>query len=256
MSMHMRGAPMDEIWAASERFLEVLKPANLREPIGTIHAVRQTIRNLRGQTKTRTSWTDEDFDDILHLAQLASYGSRHFAHFSFITRMQTLYLWGEHEDALAIAQISQRYLKESPGMLHSAEHHFWHALILAGLCPRRGFVRRWLLCRTLRKTHRKSEQCPNNFQAKERLLAAEIARLDGHDAQAVEFYQAAIAAAKSYGYRQVEALAQERLASLHRERGRSAEAALALDAACAAYRRWGADALAQRLVGDPGGKAD
>jgi len=47
-------------------------------------------------------------DEEQHLARLADYGSRHFAHFSYILRMQTLYLWGEHESALGAAPRHER----------------------------------------------------------------------------------------------------------------------------------------------------
>src|SRR5207249_83357 len=66
MSLWMRGAALDTVWAESERFLELLRPANLSEPIATITAVRQTIRNLRGQTRERTSWSDAGFDEDRH----------------------------------------------------------------------------------------------------------------------------------------------------------------------------------------------
>ena len=122
--------------------------------------------------------------------------------------------------------------------------------IAVAVLPTRGFVRRWLMRRQLKKVLKKfrgwAARCPDNFLAKERLLAAEVARLAGQETEAVEAYRAAIAAAERYGYRQIEALANERLAGLHRERARSQEAAAARSAAAAAYRQWGAEALAGR----------
>ena len=45
-------------------------------------------------------------------AELATYGSRHFAHWYFIARMQTLYLFGEHEAALACFDEAYRLADE------------------------------------------------------------------------------------------------------------------------------------------------
>ncbi len=50
--------------------------------------------------------------------------------------MLTQYLWKEYDAALATAQISTRYLKDSPGMLHAAEHYFLSGLIQAAQAER------------------------------------------------------------------------------------------------------------------------
>jgi predicted ATPase len=259
MSLYMRGAPLDQVWSESECCLDLLRRANLREPIGTITAVRQAIRNLRGQTRSRTCWSDDEFDEDRHAAELCGYGSRHFAHFVHVARMQTLYLWGDYEGALAAARVSCGHLKESPGLLHSAEHHFYHALVLAALYPTRSAARRWLWRRALRRAHgrlrRWAAQCPDNFLAKERLVAAEWCRLRSRDAEAAACYAAAVAAAQRYGYLQMEALAHELAARFYLARGAREKAATALAAARDAYRRWGAtayaDALPERLPGIP-----
>ncbi len=253
MSLHMRGAPMDHVLAESDRFLDLLRRANLREPMGTILAVRQTVRNLRGQTRAPTSWGDADFDEGRYLAELAGYGSRHFTHFVHVLRMQTLYLWGHYERALEAAEVARRYVRESAGMMHGAEHDFYHALILAALSPARGLWRRWAWRRALNRIRRRmrgwAKQCPDNFLAKDRLLAAEVGRLRGRDAEAAACYGEAVAAAERYGYLQVAALAHELTARFHQARGRRAEAEAALAAAVAAYRRWGATAYADALPG-------
>ncbi len=251
MSMHMRGAPMDEVWAESERCLELLRPANLREPIGTITAVRQVIRNLRGQTRARISWTDADCDEAQLLAELPNYGSRHFAHFVHIARMQTLYLRGDYESAHQAAHISRAHLKESPGMLHSAEHHFYDALVMAALFPTRGRLRRWVWLRKLSKIERRfqrwAKQCPDNFLAKERLVRAEINRLRGRFSEAQECYAAAVTAAEQFGYLQIQALAHQLASQMQRTLGDRERAEQSLTLACDAYRRWGADAYADDL---------
>jgi hypothetical protein len=252
MSMHMRGAPMDEVWAESERFLEFLRPADLSEPIGTITAVRQVIRNLRGQTRERTSWSDAACDEAQLLADLPDYGSRHLAHFVHIARMQTLYLRGDYEIAHEVALVSRAHLKESPGMLHSAEHEFYDALIMSALFPTRSRLRRWVWLGTLRNIQRRlqrwAKQCPDNFLAKERLVSAEINRLRGRSTEAQDCYAASAEAAECFGYLQIQALAHQLASQLHRTLDERERARESLSCACEAYRRWGADAYADDLV--------
>lgn len=261
-----KGVGLDEVlWRRvrrlpeeARRLLEVVavagQPVRLRqaqEAAGVGSLPPQVVLALRGQTRERASWGDADFDEGQHLARLAGYGSRHFAHFSHIARMQTLYLWGEYERALEAARVSRRYLKESPGMLHSAEHHFYEALTLAALYPTRGALRRWAWRRALRRAQARlrkwAGQCPGNFLAKERLVAAEVCRLRGRDAEAVACYAAAVAAAERYGYLQVQALAHELAARFHLARANDEKAASSLTAARDAYRRWGAAAYADAL---------
>jgi tetratricopeptide (TPR) repeat protein len=251
MSYHMRGAPMDEVLRESDRFLEVLRRGNLREHSGVIVSVRQFIRNLRGQTRGRTTFSDAEFDEGEFVTRLAAFGCRHYAHFYYILKAQALYLWGEYDAALEAARASAGYLADSRGMLHWAEHHFHHALVLAALHPRLGLLRRWSCLRTVRRAQRMyhdwAGRCPHNFLHKERLLAAEVFRLRGRHAEALRAYDEAVAAADKYGYLQVQALANERAARLHRELGDRPAARSYLSAACAYYRRWGARAYADCL---------
>jgi hypothetical protein len=251
MSYHMRGVPMDKVWSESDRLLEFLRRCSLREPIAVISGVRQFMRNLRGQTRDRHSFSDGEFNEPEYVRQLTTFGSRHFAHFYHVIKTQSLYLWGEYEKALETAHASGSFLKESPGMLHNAEHHFFHALVLAALYPTRDRFQRWAYLSTLRKTHRMlckwAAQCPHNFLHKERLVAAEICRVRGEAKDAARAYDEAIAAASRFGYLQVEALANGRAAQLHRISGNKTEASRYLNAARECYRLWGADAYAAWL---------
>jgi predicted ATPase len=251
MSYHMRGVPMDEVWIESEGYLEFLRRVGQREPVAVITGVRQFIRNLRGQTHRRDSFADDAFDEAAHVRQLAGFGSRHFAHFYYVLKTQALYLWGEFDLALDASRLSGRYLKDSPGMLHAAEHHYQYALVLAALYPRMTPARQWSCWRAIKKIHRRfqkwSRQCEANFGHKERLLSAEIARLSDRHKEAARDYDQSIASAAGHGYIHVQALAHDRAASLYQLMNEPAQASSHVQAAVDCYRRWGASALADDL---------
>jgi predicted ATPase len=243
MSYHMRGVSMDRVWEETDRFLEVLRRNRLREPIGTLMAVRQAIRNLRGETRHRTSLSDGGFDEEAFAKEASTFGSRHFAHFYLIVKLQLLYLWGDYNAALTMAEQSAAYLKDSPGMLHSAEHHFYEGLALSAL-GRSG--------RKVRRIHRRfrkwAADCPENFLHKAQILEGEIARNARRVDDASKLFEAAEQTAARFGHVHMQALAAQLGSATLTTGGRVAEADRARARAVDAYRQWGATAYADRVA--------
>jgi predicted ATPase len=252
MSQFMRGMPFDEVLRSANAFLEVLQRFNLREPIGVITLVRQAIRNLRGETVSPTSLTDAEFDEAEFRKLITAYGSRHFAHFYFITRIQILYLWGDYEGAERFADASNAYLQDSRGMLHSTEHYFYVALNAAARASTANWVDRSRLGRKVKMVHTRFRRwvrlCPENFFARERILAAELARLSGHPGAAIAAFRAASTAAAKYSTPHLHALSERLLSSLYRISGDEANADRSLNCAVENYRKWGAKHYADRLA--------
>ena len=245
-SLFMRGVPLTEIWAESDRFMEFLKPLNLREPIGAIRSVRQAIRNLRSRTLSPSTFSTDSFHEDEYVAGLSQYGSRHLAHFYYVNKMLTQYLWKEYAAALATSQISAKYLKESPGMLHSSEHYFLTGLIHAAQAERSTGWKRFGLMRGLNSAAKRvagwAKRCPQNFEHKAQLLAGELARLNGDHAAAVVAYTAAIGAAGEHGYRPVQAITHQLVSRLHATRGVDEQARHHHSLAEKCFVDWGASA--------------
>ncbi|MHC4955868.1 MAG: AAA family ATPase, partial [Planctomycetota bacterium] len=241
-SMFMRGAPLDSVMAESDRYMDFLEHIESRENIGTLQGVGQTIRNLRGETRSRTSYETDDFDETEYVASLAGYGSPHFAHYYFVNKLQAMILWREFDEADRLATASAGYLKASPGMQHSAEHHFLVGL-LAAARGRRGTVKA-----SAKRFRRWARSCPENFSHREKLLAAELARIRGQDRRAASLYDEAIEAAAAHGFLHHEALACELAGRFHADRGRARNARYYLRDAGYGYWRWGATALADALA--------
>ncbi len=85
-----------------------------------------------------------------------------------------------------------------------------------------------------------AEYCPDNFENRAVLVAAEIARIEGRVIDAEELYEKAIQSAQEYGFVQNEAIANELAAQFYRARGLKTIARAYLRNACACYRQWGA----------------
>jgi hypothetical protein len=208
ISQFMRGVPLDQVLGEIERLRPLLERSRLREPLGVLDSVRQAVRCLRGLPRESGSFATDDFDDEAFRASLTSYGSRHFAHIYFILRLQCLYLVGKHEEAAEMAKASAAYLKDSPGMLHSAEHHFYAAMNAGALATK---TRRGKLVSQVRSVHKRystwAKRSPENFLARERLLAAELAKLDGNKDLAAKCCEEATEAATKFDAPQLRGLA-------------------------------------------------
>ncbi|MBS1609275.1 MAG: AAA family ATPase [Bacteroidetes bacterium] len=251
-SYYMRGVGFDEIINTSDRYIEFLKHINNNEAILTIQSVRQAIRNLQGKTDSTLSFSTADFNEEKYLEELTTFNSRHFAHYYYINKMQVLYLHGEYAKAYELAVISDRYLKDSPGMLHTAEHFFYKSLIICALYPQANAVQRLQWKRYLKKAKERfsnySKGCEQNFVHKSRLLEAEICRIEGDISGAQNFYYAAIELSARYGYTNIHGLANAIAAKFHYESNRRRLAAFHLQDAVYDYQTSGASAYANELI--------
>ncbi|MCC6410388.1 MAG: AAA family ATPase [Saprospiraceae bacterium] len=251
-SLFMRGAGYDEILNTSDRYLDFLQRTNNKEAILTLSAVRQSIKNLRGQTESPLCYNDAEFNEAAYMDELAGFGSRHFAHYYYINKMQTLYLWGAYEEAYRVAKQSDRFLTDSPGMLHTAEHFFYKALIICALYPaskgKQRFMWRLWLKKTDKQFQKYADGCADNFIHKSRLLSAEIERAFGNTQAAQNFLYEAIDLASEYGYLNIQALANLRAWHLHHTEGRQRIAQVHLRDAENAYDALGAQGLTHRLL--------
>jgi hypothetical protein len=259
MSLWMRGEPMDVMRSRADEYLSVLRPLHLSEPIAVIESIGQATRNLRGQTSHSDSFSDDRFDEAAHVEALANFGSRHFVHFHYLLRMHCMYLWGDVEAALVAVGRARAYLVDVGGMLHFAEHHVLEALIHAAGCLRSqrspgapGAPR--AAEKRIVKNHamlaRWARNNPANFLAKERLVAAELARVRNEIERSRACYAEAIEASRSRGNLWMEGVSCLRAAGLEPRAPERHEPSVLEAQGIAALHTWGAaaDAVAKALT--------
>jgi hypothetical protein len=157
----------------------------------------------------------------------------------FILKTQLLYLRGNYAGAIEMASRSDAYLKESPGMLHVADHYFYQALALSAA----GRSRR-LVSRAAARFRKWAAACPDNFLHKLQVIEGEMARAAGR-ADAAAIHARAAETARKFGYVHIEALAADLESRALAAAGRGAESNLARAHASDAYRRWGATSLCE-----------
>jgi predicted ATPase/signal transduction histidine kinase/ActR/RegA family two-component response regulator len=153
------------------------------------------------------------------------------------------YVAGDYEAALAAAQRGVPCAPAGWGLMILAEHNFFHSLALLAALPadpdqvgdmlaqveyNQTLLRRW------------AQRVPENFGARYTLVEAERARARNDVLATMALYDDAIASARAHGYSREEALACERAAGFYALLGREQIAAMYLQDAYLAYRRWGA----------------
>jgi hypothetical protein len=146
---------------------------------------------------------------------------------------------------------AQRQLWTSPSQFETAELCFYGALSHAASWDSALPDKQRDHFEGLRVHHRQLEiwakHCPDNFENRAALVRAEIARIEGHDLDAMRFYDQAIRSAHTNGFVHNEALANEIAARFYLTRGFEKIAYAYLQDARYGYLRWGAEGKVKQL---------
>ncbi|MBI5721951.1 MAG: AAA family ATPase [Burkholderiales bacterium] len=184
------------------------------------------------------------FDEAAWLARYGEVGF--FASIHAVARLQLAVLLGSADDALQAAQRSAALIDAVPGTIWPVLHEFWHAMALARAADRPGHsaagreamvaaVRAAQAAFAAREVHNAENHRPQAL-----LLAAELARLEGREAEALQAGQQAAEFTATAPLLPYQALAHESLAHTHRRLGQPALAAMHGQRACELYAAWGA----------------
>ena len=138
------------------------------------------------------------------------------------------------------------------GSSEHAEYHFYAALAHAASLHRgAGRRARPLIETPSRRTTGNWRSGPNTAprtsQHRAALVAAEIARIEGRDLEAMRLYEQAIRSAHDNGFVHHEALANELAGRFYLGRGLDTNGVAHLRNARACYARWGADGKVKQL---------
>jgi predicted ATPase/signal transduction histidine kinase len=242
------GEPLPAVCRQAEERLEVIRGLHQHHLADILVLIRQCVQAQRGVTAELTSLTDETFDEAAFLACpqvpliLGLFHAR---------KLQACATAGDWAQAAAQGALAKEILGINPWMLTGPEVYTFYALALAQQFPGAAAQRQRELAAILAEHEQKLRQyaswCPANFAGKHALVAAEIARIEGRDPEAMELYRRAIVTAREGGLVQIEALAHEIAAGFYEARGFAEAADVHLREARSAYRRWGAEGKVRQL---------
>jgi PAS domain S-box-containing protein len=264
-SMHLitdllsQGIPLDEVWQESETCLDFVRGSKYLDAADAIISQQQLIRNLRGQTANFSTFSDESFDEQSFEAGLTEHRMTPMVSRYWILKIQARFMSGDYRAGLAAAESAKGLHWSSEAFFHSLDYFYYTALTMAA-CYENASAKeqqewRAVLSAHLEQLREWADNFPPTFADKYSLVAAEVARLERQDSDAMRLYEQAIRMANENGFVHNEGVAYEVAARFYTARGFETIANAYLRNAKYCYLRWGAygkvkqlDRLYPRLV--------
>lgn len=235
--------PLVETKALADRAIEAAIQLGEPATIPHVQSLRQFITQLLEPTPHPWRLDGDHFDAPVQLARLRDEGMANVGRAIAAQEALLAVLFGAHAEAARLADRPWPQFRGSPFQAQSQTWGFATSLAFYRTGRRPRPLVRWNLKRLSRLN-------PNDYLHRERLLAAEQARLAGRGRQALKVYAEAVEAAAvsrcllEYG---LVAISASQGADLL---GAGAEAARWREAARGAWRRLGADALLSHWFGE------
>ena len=208
--------------------------------------------NLLGKTSDCEVFSNGEINERQYLERCANRGSFLAICGYQILKCQVLYLYGKYAEALSYAvELSEKKLDLAMGTIIIAEHNFYYSLTLTALYSQASKFDRQKYLRKLKANQKQmkiwADSCPENFEHKYLLVAAEMARIGGKGMEAIDLYDRAIASARDCEFIQNEALAAELAANFWLSKGKAEFAQIYLKKAHYNYLIWGAKRKLEKL---------
>jgi PAS domain S-box-containing protein len=250
-NMLVAGDPLAETQKAIEASLHQARKMKFRYVTDLITMQLDYVRTLRGHSRTFASFDDQHPEE--DAAERAFTGNSDLAVLEtlyWIRVLQARFLAGDHATANNARSRAERLLWTVSTEVAAAEFHFYGALSLAACCPSAATDETGHLD-IIHAHHSRlrawERDCPANFEHRSALVGAEIARIEGREAEAMRLYEQAIRAAEVNGFVHHKAIACELAGYFYGARGFEKIAQLYLRDAHHCYLHWGADAKVRQL---------
>jgi PAS domain S-box-containing protein len=250
-SLLQRNDPLDVVWRESEMALDLAREAKYGDTSHIIISQQRFIATMQGRTATFSSFSDTRFDEARFEAQLTADCMSLTIAWYWILKLKARFLSGDYAEALAAADKAKPLLSATFVLIELLDYFYYTALTVSALYENASAdeQQRW---RDLLTEHREqlrewTENYPPTFADKYQLVLAEIARLEGRDADAMRLYEQAIQSAREHGFVQNEGVAHELAAGFYLSRGSTTAARTHLENARGCFTRWGAIGKVQQL---------
>ncbi|RZT36829.1 AAA family ATPase [Cupriavidus agavae] len=241
-AMIASGEPLIDIEREAAVKLAHVRNAKFGLIVDIITAQRQMVQALRGETLSLGNFSTQDFSESAFEHHLASNRSLDIAAcWYWIRRLQLHVYAGDYRQALVAAARAEPLLWTTAGHLELAEYHFFAGIAHAGgLNMGMDHGDPEALSRHVIQFSKWGQNAPANFSARDALLRAEVARVEGQTFNAIKQFDRAMALAAEHSRLHDEALAYERAADFYLSSDTPTMGALLVTEAARRYERWGA----------------
>ena len=246
------GEKLPDVQDEAEHGLAYARKARFGLVIDRINTQLALIRMLRGLTPNFGRFDDEQFDELRIERRFSEKPGLAIAEcWYWIRKLQARYLADDYAAAMDAASQAQRLLWTSTMHIEEAEYHFYGALAKTSYCDSAPIAERRQHMDAVAVHHGQlkicAENCPESFEHRAALVGAEIARIEGRVADAMDLYEQAIRSARANGFIHNEALANELAFRFYAARGFEKIARVYLQDARYGYLRWGANGKVRHL---------
>ncbi|SEM54856.1 Predicted ATPase [Stigmatella aurantiaca] len=246
-----QGHHLDDVAQEAASRGELMAKIGIQDGQDMLIILERYVHQMRGRSSSFGSLNGEGFDEQAFEARLTPERMATLRCFYWFIKLQSRFLCGALQDAREAADQATPLLGSMTGALTLREYHLFRALTLAACCEdatpgqRREFLE--AIQGHQRQLAEWAAQCAVNFHAVERMVAGELARIEGKGDEAACAYEEAIRAAREGGASQWVGLASELAANFWRARKAPIVSLAFAREARAAYRQWGAKAKVQQL---------
>jgi predicted ATPase/signal transduction histidine kinase len=243
------GDPLVEMQGEAESSLGLARKAKFGYFTALSDIQLALVRTLRGSTRAFGSFEHAEFDQVGFERDLDKYQPQ--LHCSYwIRKLQALFFAGDFASAVD-ASLSARPLLWALPTIEAAEYEFYSALARAALWNSAAHEQRSEHLAAL-AAHCKliqiwAEYCPENFQDRAEMVAAEVARIEGRDLEAGRLYEQAIGSARKNGFVHNQGLAHELAARYYLSHRLETAGYAHLRSARNCFDRWGAHGKVKQL---------
>jgi len=247
----LRNDPLDEAWRESEKGLDFVRKAQFGDVVAVILSQQRFIATMQGRTATLSTFNDAHFNEQAFEAELTENRTATVICLYWVLKLKARLLSGDYVEALTAGEKARALLWAISIHVQLLDYFYYTALAVAAFYEN-GSSDEQATWRELLTTHRDqlrewAENYAPTFADKHALVSAEIARLEGRDAEAMRLYEEAIHSARDNGFVQNEGLAYELAARFFTVRGFDTIARTCLREARRCYLRWGAEGKVRQL---------
>jgi PAS domain S-box-containing protein len=249
----LQGTPLDVVWRESETGLDFVRQVKYQDDVNVITSQQRFIANMQGRTASFSTFSDAGaFSETAFEAQLNEDKTIQPICRHWLFKLQARFLSGDHADALAALQKLEAISWAMANQAHLVlDYHYYAALTMAA-CYQSASGDEQRTWRELLTAHREqlrewAQNYAPTFGDKHALVAAEIARLEGRDLDAMRLYEQAIESARANGFVHHEGIAHEAAAGFYLARGSATAARAHLAEARGCFARWGAGGKVRQL---------
>jgi PAS domain S-box-containing protein len=249
-NMLMAGDPLAETQKVIEANLHKVRKMKFRYIIDLMTIQLDYVRTLRGHTRAFASFDEQYSEEDAAEGAFTGNPDLPILEWLYWTRLlQARFIAGHYATASEALSRAERLTWTLSTDLAAAELHFYGALCLAACCPSADSETKHLDAIYAHHTRLQAweRNCPANFESRSALVGAEIARIKGHETEAMRLYEQAMRAAEANGFVHHKAIACELAGYFYEARGFEKIARLYLQDARHHYLHWGADAKVRQL---------